>query len=79
MKFHMADMLDAVPTKTEVATKGELGGQAMSRTALAWSVTLMAAAFATALAWGHQPLSVALMAAALITPTYLDQEETTHD
>ena len=31
----------------------------MSRTALAWSVTLMAAA--------------------LITPTYLDQEETTHD
>ena len=47
----------------------------MSRTALAWSVTLMAAAFATALAWGPQPLSVALMAAALITPTYLDQEE----
>ena len=51
----------------------------LSRTALAWSVTLMAAAFATALAWGAQPLSVALMAAALITPTYLDQEETTHD
>lgn len=24
MKFHMADMLDAVPTKTEVATKSEL-------------------------------------------------------
>lgn len=55
------------------------GGQAMSRTALAWSVTLMAAAFATALAWGPQPLSVALMAAALITPTCLDQEDTTHD
>ena len=49
----------------------------MNRTALAWSVTLMAAAFATALAWGHQPLSVALMAAALITPTYLDQKEST--
>ena len=49
------------------------------RTALAWSVVLMVAAFATALAWGAQPLSVALMAAALITPTYLDQEETTHD
>ena len=51
----------------------------LSRTALAWSVTLMAAAFATALAWGAQPISVALMAAALITPTYLDQEETTMD
>ena len=51
----------------------------MSRTALTWSVVLMAAAFATALAWGPQPLSVALMAAALITPSYLDQEETTHD
>ena len=51
----------------------------LSRTALAWSVTLMAAAFATALAWGAQPISVALMAAALITPTYLDQEETNMD
>ena len=47
----------------------------MSRTALAWSVTLMAAAFATALAWGPQPLSVALMAAALITPHYLRRVE----
>ena len=51
----------------------------MNRTALTWSVVLVVAAFATALAWGPQPLSVALMAAALITPTYLDQEETTHD
>ena len=59
--------------------RGEPVGQVMSRTALAWSVVLVVAAFATALAWGAQPLSVALMAAALITPTYLDQEETTHD
>ena len=51
----------------------------MNRAALTWSVVLVVAAFATALAWGAQPLSVALMAAALITPTYLDQEETTHD
>ena len=51
----------------------------MTRTALVWSVVLVVAAFATALAWGPQPLSVALMAAALITPTYLDQEETTHE
>ena len=51
----------------------------MTRTALTWSVVLVVAAFATALAWGAQPISVALMAAALITPTYLDQEETTHD
>ena len=51
----------------------------MTRTALTWSGVLVVAAFATALAWGAQPLAVALMAAALITPTYLDQEETTHE
>ena len=49
----------------------------MSRTALTWSVVLMAAAFATALAWGAQPLSVALMAAALITPNHLEEHH--HD
>ena len=36
----------------------------MNRAALTWSVVLVVAAFATALAWGPQPLSVALMAAA---------------
>ena len=49
----------------------------MTRTALTWSVVLVVAAFATALAWGAQPLSVALMAAALITPHHLEEHH--HD
>ena len=49
----------------------------MTRTALTWSVVLVVAAFATALAWGAQPISVALMAAALITPNHLEEHH--HD
>jgi len=49
----------------------------VTRTALTWSVVLVVAAFATALAWGAQPLSVALMAAALITPHHLEEHH--HD
>ena len=45
----------------------------LSHTALTWSVVLVVAAFATALAWGAQPLSVAFMAAALITPHHLEE------
>ena len=49
----------------------------MTRTALTWSVVLVVAAFATALAWGAQPISVAPIASANITPHHLEEHH--HD